>query len=197
MPPVRTSTKKEQRERLSARIRHFGYEMSPACSTCVQHDRKCIVLPQDSGRCSECVWRGFSCDAKHVSVSDWSAIERAEQRIRAEKKEALAKLLRLERQEEFLRKRGLDMLRRGLRSLEDLEKAEDEDRRERERKEKEETERREQEAPAATSAASTGASSDPLVGYSGVVFDGDLSVLPDSFWNDFGVGGTASQDSRS
>ena len=193
----RTFSKKEQRERLSERIRHYGYEMSPACSSCQKHDRNCIVLPQDSGRCSECVWRGFSCDAKNVPVSDWSAIERAEQRIRAEKKEALAKLLRLERQEEFLRKRGLDMLRRGLRSLEDLEKAEEDERREKEAKEKEEAEQRGREAQAATPTASASTPFDPLTGYSGVAFDGDLSALPASFWNDFGVGGTSSQDGRS
>ena len=109
----------------------------------------------------------------------------------------MAKLLRLDRQEQFLEDREKEMLRRGLRSLDELDAAEEEERLEKERKEKEEVEQRGREAQAATSAASVDASSDPLAGYSGVAFDGDLSALPASFWNDFGVGGTASQDGRS
>lgn len=128
MPPERTAQKKQERETLSLRIKTSGYTMPPdsKCAPCLRHGRRCIVLPRDSGRCSECVWRGFSCDAgvRGVSASDWSSLEKEEQRIRAEKKATLAKLLRLERQEEFLRERGMKMLRRGLSSLDELDAVE-------------------------------------------------------------------------
>jgi hypothetical protein len=130
MPPDRSSVckKRKERELLSNRIKQFGYVMpsDSSCSACSKHGRACVVLPRDSGRCAECVWRGFSCDAvaRGVTESDWSALEKEEQRIRSEKKETLAKLLRLERQEEFLRERGMKMLRRGLKTLDELDEAE-------------------------------------------------------------------------
>lgn len=191
MPPERTlpNKKRLERETLSRRIKRCGFEMSPACSTCEQHSRKCIVLPQDSGRCSECVWRGFKCDATGVPESDWSALEREEQRIRQEKKETLAKLLRLERQEEFLRERGMKMLRRGLKTLDELDEVE-----EKERKEKEEAERREREGrPTAPSGDVSGDPfPDPFEGYSGAAFGADLPLSPSSWDISEFVGGTAS-----
>jgi hypothetical protein len=110
-------------------------------------------------------------------VSDWSALEREEKRIRQEKKEVLAKLLRLERQEDFLRSRGMAMLRRGLKTLDELDEVEG-----KEKKEKEEVELREQQARATTASSSAPDDlSDAAAGYSGVVF-GVADPLSPSFW---------------
>ena len=152
--------------------------MATPCSACQKNGIKCVILPQDSGRYTHCVFSGFKCDAKGISASDWSALEREEARIRQEKKETLAKLLRLERQEGFLRERGLAMLRRGLKTLDELEEAE--------QKEKDENDRRERELAASVLPTSEGGSLD----FSGVAMDPEL-VLSPSFWEGLGfVGGT-------
>jgi hypothetical protein len=56
-------------------------------------------------------------------VSDWSSLEREEKRIRQERKETLAKLLRLNKQEEFLQTRSIAMLQRSLKTLDELDAA--------------------------------------------------------------------------
>ena len=127
--------------------------------------------------------------ATGIPQSDWSALEREEQRIRREKKETLAKLLRLERQEEFLRERGMKMLRRGLKTLDELDEVE-----EKERKEREETER--QAAPP-NPGASGDLFPDPFEGYSGAAFGADLPLSPSSWDISEFVGGTASRDQGS
>ena len=201
--------KKREQFALGNHIARVGVEMSP-CSFCERNGKKCVVVPSERPRCAECVRIGKKCDVEGIPASDWAAVEREEFRLdsaemlaedtlrkaQAEMNEAVNRLSRLRKQKQFLRRRAADMLRRGLRTMDELDAAEEEERLERERKEKE-VEQREREAQAATSAASADASSDPLAGYSGVAFDGDLSALPASFWNDFGVGGTASQDGRS
>ena len=195
MPPDRSKKSKERRV-LALEIERRGFEMAP-CSYCERNGRRCVISDDKSSRCSECVRRGGRCDAQGPSVGDWASLEREESRIASEREATLAKLLRLDKQQRFLQQRGREMLRRGLKSLDELDAAEEAEKQERERKEKEEMEQHEQEAQATTSVVSAGASSDPPVGYSGVVFDGDFSSLPESFWNELGVGGTASQDGRS
>jgi hypothetical protein len=81
----------------------------------------------DASRCSECVWGGFKCDVEGIPVRDWVTLEREEERIRSERQAAVqlmaitsARLARLEKQQEFLRKRGREMLRRGLDTLDQL-----------------------------------------------------------------------------
>jgi hypothetical protein len=182
MPPER-SKKIKEREALAARIRDAGYEMPP-CSHCERHGRKCLVLPQDSGRCSECVWRGFKCDVEGIPVSDWSSLEREEKRIRQERKETLAKLLRLDKQEEFLRTRGIAMLRRGLKTLDELDAAEEKERKEKEAKEAAKL----QAAQAAEAVMPSFVEGDPEIAF--------LSDLPVDFWVDLGYGGGTPQASQ-
>jgi hypothetical protein len=134
MPPDRTR-KTAERKALAKRIEIEGVEMSP-CTHCEKHGRKCIVSPDDDkSRCSECVWRGIKCDVEGIPVRDWAALEREEERIRSARQAAVelmaitsARLARLEKQQEFLRKRGRDMLRRGLQTLDELDTVEEEER---------------------------------------------------------------------
>ena len=85
-----------------------------------------IVLPRDSGYYTEYVQCGFSYNAvvRGVTKSNQSTLEKEEQCIYSEKKETLAKLLRLKYQEEFLRKCSIKILRRGLKTLDKLDEAE-------------------------------------------------------------------------
>ena len=147
----------------------------------------CLVLAQDSGRCSECVFRGFKCDVEGIPVSDWSSLEKEERRIRSEKKETLAKLLRLERQEEFLRSRGLAMLRRGLHTLDELEAAEEKEK----EKAKLEAERQGQQPPTPSASEPGSSGGDPSVDLlAGVDFS-------DPFWATLGFGGGTPRASQS
>ena len=201
MPPERSKKLKERAD-LARRIESTGIEMSP-CSFCERNGHKCVVA-EKSSRCAECARRGRRCDVAGPSSGEWAAVEKEEARLASARDTAfaaamenLARVQRLEKQQSLLKRRAAEMLRRGLQSLDELDAAEEAERQENVRQEREETERREREAQAATSAVPTDASFDPLTGYSGVALDSDLSALPASFWNDFGVGGTASQDGRS
>jgi len=71
------------------------------------------------------------------SVGDWEALDRQQERLQAEEEEAMAKILRLRKQQAFLRDRKKAMIARGLQTLDELDKAE-----ENERKERGEAERR-------------------------------------------------------
>ena len=83
------------------------------------------MLPRDSGRYAEYIQRSFSYNtiARGVTKSNQSTLEKEEQYIYSEKKETLTKLLRLKYQEEFLRERGMKILRRGLKTLDKLDEA--------------------------------------------------------------------------
>ncbi|KFX93185.1 hypothetical protein O988_06947 [Pseudogymnoascus sp. VKM F-3808] len=140
MPPDRTRKSNEarktaERKVLARRTEIEVVEMLP-CTHCQTHGRKCVVSPDEGkSRCSECVWRGIKCDVEGIPVRDWAALEREEERIRSARQAAVelmaitsARLARLEKQQEFLRKRGLEMLRRGLLTLDELDTVEEAER---------------------------------------------------------------------
>lgn len=104
----------------------------------------------ESRRCSECVQSKVRCDLRddpwgnHVpSLSDWASIEKQKQRLEEQEEEAMAKILRLRKQKRLLIEREREMACRGLKYLDELDKAE--------QKEREEEGRREQELTTATS----------------------------------------------
>jgi hypothetical protein len=120
-------------------------EMSP-CSRCEKRELKCLV-GVDSTRCSECTRSNVKCDVLGPSQADWSALERGEKRLREQLEAAEAeqqkllngmvevqgRLLRLKKQREGFVDRAASMLRRGLKTLEELEEVEEKERREAER----------------------------------------------------------------
>jgi hypothetical protein len=132
--PAERSKKLKERLELARQINNWGTEMPP-CSYCERNDRKCCVA-ESSTRCGECVRRGQKCDVEGPSLSDWASLEREEQRLQSEKTEALAKVMRLERQQQFLRQRGKDMLKRGLKTMDELDAAEEKERKDKEREER-------------------------------------------------------------
>jgi hypothetical protein len=152
MPPQRT-IKLRERMNLVNLIELKGLVM-PSCSYCLRNHRKCIVAEESSSRCSECVRRGCSCDVEGPSAGDLESLLREQQRISQERKETLAKLLRLDRQEDYLRTKGSEMLRRGLKTLDELDEIEN--------KEKEESKRKEREEADAATATANDLESDPF-----------------------------------
>ena len=129
-----TLRKRKERIELARDIEDHGIQMAP-CSHCSREGRRCIFLEERSLRCAECVRRKRNCNAradeweKNVpSESQRMAIDTQIRSLEAEKAEAMAKVLRLQKQEDFLRKRKLEMTRRGLRYLEELDAAEEKER---------------------------------------------------------------------
>jgi hypothetical protein len=100
MPPERSKKYKERLE-LALLIEAYGLTM-PSCSYCEANARKCVVAKESSSRCNECVRRGRKCDVQGPSAGDISTVLREQARVREERKATLAKLLRLDQQEQFL-----------------------------------------------------------------------------------------------
>lgn len=124
----------------------------PACSRCEKRGTKCLVAPGYS-RCSECIKVGgrVKCDVHGPSEAEWRNLEKVEkeladewvstqmeqQRVQAEMlarlNELSTKLLRLDKQREMFRSRAAEMLRRGLKSIAELDAVEEKERLEKEK----------------------------------------------------------------
>jgi hypothetical protein len=127
----------KERESLSAHVTFLGLEMSP-CLYCEKHKKKCIVA-SDSSRCSEYVCLKRKCDIEGPSASDWYNIDLLKERLEREAEETAqlivtvaAKLARIQKQQQLLRTRAQDMLRRSLKSLDKLDKVEAKEKEEKE-----------------------------------------------------------------
>jgi hypothetical protein len=147
-----------------------GKIMPVKCSRCVSKGLECRVLP-GSERCGECVKSigRDTCDVYGVSRSQWLSIEREEARLEAaeeaavqeeeafalaeqeaytKRQEALARRMRLRKQQKVLKEKAGKMLQHDLHTIEALEEFE-----EKERLEKERAEQAEQASQASTSVA--------------------------------------------
>ena len=114
--------------------------MSP-CTNCRKSGDSCVVSVE-SRKCASCVKRGYSCDVRGPSSRDFEKIAKEKERLRLEEAaaekaeemafraqmEARARRDRVRRQAAFLSGREGELLRRGLETVEELEKAEEEDR---------------------------------------------------------------------
>ncbi|OBT49698.1 hypothetical protein VE04_10208 [Pseudogymnoascus sp. 24MN13] len=126
-------TKIKERQLLADRIERNGIPM-PSCANCLRNGRSCIVAPGHR-RCSECTRRNSKCDACAPSAAEWEKLRVEEERLEAEEEaaaaqeqEAYARRMRLRKQQKALKLRGAEMLRRGLRTLDELDEAEEKDR---------------------------------------------------------------------
>ena len=142
------SRKYQERVDLGNYIEDHGIEMSP-CSFCARNDKPCLMIP-DSNRCSECARRGQKCDNDALPVSSWDAFHREKARLDEEEEkttqalakisqemtEKAARLARLRKQRNFLHKRAGEMLRRGLKTMDELDEAEEKERQDEIQKEK-------------------------------------------------------------
>jgi hypothetical protein len=153
-------------------------EMSP-CDFCVRSRRRCVATSVAASRCSECIRHGRSgCNFKQKlpTMNDWASIDRQRKKLRDERDEAMAKVLRLSKMEKALEEREQKMIEMGVSTLEELDAAE--------AAEKEEQARLEASALALSEASDFFA--DPALDPAA------FSDLPASFWDGLGFPGTAS-----
>jgi hypothetical protein len=143
LPSIMTngSCKCKERESLTARVTFSGLEMPP-CSYCKKHDQKCIVAP-DSSRCSEYIRLKRKCNVEGPSASDWRNIDSLKERLEREAEETAelmvtvaAKLACIQKQQQLLRTRAQDMLKYGLKSLDELDEVEAKEKEEKEAQER-------------------------------------------------------------
>ncbi|RAL67223.1 hypothetical protein DID88_007998 [Monilinia fructigena] len=119
----------------------------------------------------ECIRSSKKCDVQGPSESDWESLSRQKERLDQEEEDAMAKILRLRKQKSFLLKRESEMLRRGLRALDELVEAEEKERLEKEKIEKERVEEE---------TANVDAASAPIGSSSFDFFDPSLPELSDA-----------------
>jgi hypothetical protein len=166
---LETLRKKKERYRLARLLEDSNMEAPFPCSHCSKQDRRCVVDFDRSAKCAECIRLKLVCN---VSSDPWDrnvpreheldSIGKQISRLDEQKEEAMAKILRLEKQRQLLKRREKEMVRRGLKFIEELDALEE--------KEREEKERQEREAAAQEPEATAGE-----IPFG--VFD-----LPDSFW---------------
>ncbi|KFY32640.1 hypothetical protein V493_00005 [Pseudogymnoascus sp. VKM F-4281 (FW-2241)] len=183
--PTDTARKLQERNDLVRRINKHGYELyeMDSCLNCVRRNVTCVSSPNDSRRCAECVRRNLKekCDCMGPEHPDWVKLEREEERLDREEEETLSKLLRLRKQKRLIRTRGKDMLRRGLKTLDELDAAEEAERVASEKRDAVEAEKQAA-IGAPSSVGEAYASSDPLT-YSPASWDqwladGGVETLP-------------------
>ena len=179
MPPLR-SVKYRERLSLVRLIEAHGFEMPP-CSYCERNSRKCIVSEESSSKCSECVRRGERCDVEGPSLDDMESVLRETERLQREEEEAMAKILRLRKQQRRLQTKAKELIRRGLKTMDELEAVEE--------KEKQmETERAANEA-ASTQVHGPAAEADPFAGI-------EIPLLPPEVWANWDFAGETPQASQ-
>ncbi len=88
-----------------------------------------------SKKCGNCTRRGLRCDVRDVTDRDFEKIDKEASRLDAEIRKsredmelAMARWKRFERLREVLKEKEIEMVRRGLDNIEELERVEDEER---------------------------------------------------------------------
>ncbi|APA11525.1 hypothetical protein SS1G_04938 [Sclerotinia sclerotiorum 1980 UF-70] len=146
MSVIRSSRSVASRQNIYSGTKEKGVIMSFRCSRCFEKNLECRVLPNATryGECVKSVGSG-RCDVYGHSAGDWSRVSSEEDRLRREEEaavqvsqEAVAKILRLRKQQRVLREKAGKMLQHDLRTIEALEEFEaEEERLEKERIERE------------------------------------------------------------
>jgi hypothetical protein len=147
--PKEISKSAKSRLNIYYRALEKGKIMPVKCSRCSSKNLECRVLP-GAERCGECIKSvgRDSCDVFGASAASWTAVQREEARLEAEEEEAMAKILRLRKQQRKLKEKAGKMLQHDLHTIDALEEFE-----EKERLEKERAEQAEQASQASTSVA--------------------------------------------
>lgn len=138
--PKSRSSKSIQRSALACRISERGFDAEMPCTACFRGKRVCR-MSDESSRCLECVRRGRSCDGITVGSScsfcwflvlaflltvsvnraskEQKKIEKQIEESEEVLQEALARLSRLRRQRDVLRKKTSELFARGMRELDE------------------------------------------------------------------------------
>jgi hypothetical protein len=129
--------KYKEHDRLARRVELLNLEMIP-CSFCKKHNMKYIAAPESS-RYSEYIRCSCKCNIEGIPIGDWDSLEREEERLCIKKEitfqavqAGLACIQYLEKQQQFLKKKGTDILRQGLQTLDELEEVEAKEKEEKE-----------------------------------------------------------------
>lgn len=111
--------------RLADRIERTGRPVDSPCDYCLVRGKCCIMSSYaNSRKCSTCARRGQTCERSFHSDKEWDDLQREEQKlsvdlVEAQKQflqhsqkmnEAMAKILRLQKHQQFLKDRGGRML---------------------------------------------------------------------------------------
>jgi hypothetical protein len=91
-----SSKKSTERKRLISEVSNFGYPVEYSCEGCFRYQELCVMAPDRSLRCAECIKQGRKC----TSLS-WEALDRTreetQKKIDADEailEEVMARLLR-------------------------------------------------------------------------------------------------------
>jgi hypothetical protein len=122
---TKSSRKSSSRSALLAAILQSP-ETMPSCSSCeVRGISVCQVSDRDSSRCAECVRLGRAkCDVQGISSKELLGIAAQHQKLEAELEEAENKVFRLRKQKKLWLEKMMRAVRRGISSVEELEKVE-------------------------------------------------------------------------
>src|SRR5438045_491465 len=101
--------KEKECNSLAQHVEAYGFDMTP-CSNCARNDLNCI-RSEDSSQCSNCILAKKTCDSAPITPKQWESLAREERRLQQEEEEAMAKILRLRKQQWRLKSKGKDMLR--------------------------------------------------------------------------------------
>ena len=96
------------------------------CSLCVKGNKQCLV-GVGSERCSNCIINGRKCDLV-ISVTEMRRVEKARRDVRSEIRATVAKLARLQAQEDRIEEEKKKLVERELQNIEELEADERSDR---------------------------------------------------------------------
>ena len=118
---------------LTNRILSNRIQMAP-CANCQKKGLMCVVT-KESKRCADCARHGMQCDTLGPSTDDWNSLQCEEKRLERkmatavqQAQVALARQLRLMKQQKLVKTRASEMLRRGLKTLDQLDEVEEKER---------------------------------------------------------------------
>ena len=128
-----SSRQHRNRLRLADRIHRLGRMVFP-CSRCQESQSECRLVP-DSRKCDHCTRIARLCDAREISADALDRVSMKKEELKrqadaalAEEEEARARWKRLRAQYKLMKKKELDMVRRGVSDLEELDRADEEER---------------------------------------------------------------------
>jgi hypothetical protein len=121
--PVDNATRKQNRLRQYNSILQTGSVVEFPCDYCSSHCVDCVMASKNRN-CAECTRRGRKCERKLHSDAEWDAVLRDEKKVAADLEKAqkqwleysmkmnetMAKVLRLQKQQQFLKDRSGRML---------------------------------------------------------------------------------------
>ena len=138
--PTICSKKYKECLELTREIKDYSKEMS-SYSYYKKQNRKYIIEPERSSQCSKYIHLGISYDINFLlSSSNQATINRQVKKLQEQEKEAIAKILRLRKQQKLLRQRRREILHYSLKTLDKLDTLEQKENKEKEKRKREERE---------------------------------------------------------